>query len=318
MLGLGCAAVDEVLYVPAFPESDQKIKVTHGVRRFGGLTGAALVTAARLGSRCAYAGCLGTDDASQQVAENFEREGINVQHAPRFSKAQVVRSTIVVGQDKGTRNVFYRNDGCVGAHDRLPAQEVIRSARVLFIDEYGLAGNRRAVRIARAASVGVVADFEDPTISELAELMCQVDHLIVSESFAASVTGKPHADRAALALWREDRAVVIVTCGRRGCYSVSTANPSTAQYHASYSVKEADTTGCGDVFHGAYAASLAREEPLARRIAFASAAAALKARDSEIPRLEALEKFVRSRANPKPPRRENPSRKARARHYARG
>jgi sugar/nucleoside kinase (ribokinase family) len=39
-----------------------------------------------------------------------------------------------------------------------------------------------------------------------------------------------------------------------------------------------DTTGCGDVFHGAYAAGLSRGLALPERIRFASAAAALKAR----------------------------------------
>jgi len=49
VLGLGCAAVDDLLYVPSFPGADAKVRVTRSVRRCGGLTGAALVTAARLG-----------------------------------------------------------------------------------------------------------------------------------------------------------------------------------------------------------------------------------------------------------------------------
>jgi sulfofructose kinase len=42
-------------------------------------------------------------------------------------------------------------------------------------------------------------------------------------------------------------------------------------------VRAVDTTGCGDVFHGAYAAALARGDELGQRIRFAAAAAALKA-----------------------------------------
>ena len=57
-------------------------------------------------------------------------------------------------------------------------------------------------------------------------------------------------------------------------------------------VKAADTTGCGDVFHGAYAASLARGDALEARIRFAAAAAALKARQGEIPRLAEVQKFL--------------------------
>ena len=65
ILGLGCTAVDELLYVPSFPAADEKVKVERSLSRCGGLTGVALVAAARLGARCAYAGCLGTDEFSQ-------------------------------------------------------------------------------------------------------------------------------------------------------------------------------------------------------------------------------------------------------------
>ena len=44
-----------------------------------------------------------------------------------------------------------------------------------------------------------------------------------------------------------------------------------------YPVPVVDTTGCGDVFHGAYAWALAREADLSERVRYASAAAALKA-----------------------------------------
>jgi sulfofructose kinase len=39
-----------------------------------------------------------------------------------------------------------------------------------------------------------------------------------------------------------------------------------------------DTTGCGDVFHGAFALAVAEKQPLAQAIRFATATAALKAR----------------------------------------
>jgi len=38
-----------------------------------------------------------------------------------------------------------------------------------------------------------------------------------------------------------------------------------------------DTTGCGDVFHGAYAGALAKGRPLAEAVRIATVAAGLKA-----------------------------------------
>lgn len=292
VLGLGCAAVDDLLYIPSFPPADAKVRVERSARRCGGLTGAALVAAARQGARCAYAGCLGTDELSQYVADDFAREGISTVPAPRLPQARVVRSVIVVGRDTGSRNIFFQTEGLLGAHDSLPAEEVIRSARVLFIDHYGMRGNLRAARLARAHGVAVVADFEDASAPVFNEVLDLVDHLILSKSFALSLTGQADAPRAALALWRPDRVAVIVTCGADGCWSVSAEATPAACHHRAFPIQAADTTGCGDVFHGAYAARLARAEPLDKCIRFAAAAAALKAMGNEIPRLGEVEAFL--------------------------
>jgi sulfofructose kinase len=294
VLGLGCAAVDDLLYVRCFPAADRKARVEQSLRRCGGLTGAALVTAARLGARCGYAGCLGTDDYSRHVAEDFTSEGVDISQAPRLPQARVVHSTIVVGRDSGSRNIFFEDDGLIGAHDSLPAEEVLRDCNVLFIDHLGMRGNLRAARVARAAGVAVVADFENETDLLFRDVLGLVDHLILSEEFALRITGTSSAAQAALALWQPDRAVVIVTCGARGCWSVSAQSGSETRHQPAFLVKAADTTGCGDVFHGAYAASLARGDALEERIRFAAAAAAVKARQNEIPRLPAVEELLQA------------------------
>ena len=296
VLGLGCTAVDDVVCVPSFPAADQKVQVERSFRRGGGLTGAALVTAARLGARAAYAGRLGTDEHSRYIAEDFRREGVDVSRSPRSPKACTVRSTIIVGSTTGSRNIFYEVKGLLGAHDSLPATQVIRASKVLFIDHYGMRGNLRATRIARSAGVGVVADFEDGAVPLFQEVLDKVDHLILSEGFALRITGESSAARAALALWRADRAAVIVTCGAKGCWCVSACSGQKARHYPAFHVRAADTTGCGDVFHGAYAASLARGDALPARIRFAAAAAALKAATTEIPRLRAVNRFLRAEA----------------------
>jgi sulfofructose kinase len=292
ILGLGCAAVDDVLYVRSFPRADEKVRVARALRRCGGLTGAALVTAARMGATCAYAGRLGADEASQYVADYFESEGIDVSHAPRLAEARVVTSTIVVGQDIGSRNIFYQSEGLIGAHDHLPPDEVVGNARVLFIDQYGMKGNLRAARFARSVGASVVADFEDDTGPEFQEVLGLVDHLILSVDFARQTTGVPDPAQAARALWQAGRAAVIITDGPNGCWSVSVGGESAVRHHPAFFVAATDTTGCGDVFHGAYAACLARGDCLEDRIRFASAAAALRAREGEIPRRVAVEQFL--------------------------
>src|SRR4051812_37127214 len=117
VLGVGSVVVDELLYVDFFPEPDTKLRVNRRERRCGGLTGVALLTAARLGACCAYAGRLGSDSASQFVAETMITAGIDVREAPRAVENHVVQSTIIVGERAGTRNVFSHSAGLTGAHE---------------------------------------------------------------------------------------------------------------------------------------------------------------------------------------------------------
>jgi sulfofructose kinase len=276
ILGIGCVSVDDFLYVPgAFPVADTKVRVLSWDRQCGGLTATALVAAARLGARCAFAGLLGLDELSRIVAENFAREGVDISHAPRAEDAPVPHAVIVVASETRTRNIFYRIEGRLGADDRLPDESVIRSARILFLDQYGTTGCLRAARIARAGGVPTVADFEDSSHPQFPELLRLIDHVVLPQDMAEKITGQNIPEAAANALWHGDCEAVVVTCGTAGSWFLG--KDGVVRHQPAFKVQAVDTTGCGDVFHGAYAAALVRGAPLPECVRFATAAAGLKA-----------------------------------------
>jgi len=296
VLGLGCAAVDDILYVDRYPPADTKMHVQRRERHCGGLTATALVAAARLGAKCAFAGTLGFDEGSEFVLETFHREGVNVDHVVRRRTAGPVRSVIIVDEKRGTRNIFAYVKDVRGADAKFPAREVIESSCVLFIDYFGMDGNLRAARIARAAGVPIVSDLERTRMRGMKQLIALVNHPIFSRRAAEELTGVNNPARAAARIWSESREVVIVTCGADGAWFVSREQHQPKHVRA-FEIKAVDTTGCGDVFHGAYAAALAREMDVEERIRFAAAAAALKAvqhgGQRGIPTRKVIEKFLR-------------------------
>jgi sulfofructose kinase len=301
VLGLGCAAVDDILYVEQYPSADAKANVLRRERHCGGLTATALVAAARFGAKCAFAGTLDFDEGSEFVLETFRREGIDVRHAVRRKNAGVVRSVIVVAEGAGTRNIFAYVDDVRGAHPTQPSREVIESSRVLFIDYFGMTGNLRAARIARRAGVPIVSDLEHTRLPKIKTLVDLIDHPIFSRRAAEELTGEANPADAAARIWNESREAAIVTCGEEGLWFVSREQRAPRHVPA-FKVNAVDTTGCGDVFHGAYAAALAQGLPLVERIRFASAAAALKTMrhggQAGIPSRASVQRFLKTREHP--------------------
>ncbi len=274
ILALGSLAWDDVLVVDRWPAADEKLRARSRTTRLGGLTGLALVAAARAGARCAYAGRLGTDRDSDSMAAALAEAGIDVSHAIRAERHGVVRSTIISSLEGGARNVFSFATGLTGADEHGPSPEVIASARVLFVDHHGIAGSIRAVDIARAQKIPVVADFERDDDPRFPELLERIDHLILSRGFACRITQAGDAAKAAHALWSPTRSIVVVTCGAEGAWYTEGGEP---RHFPALRVDAHDTSGCGDVFHGAYAAALARGRGTEERLRLATEAAAEKA-----------------------------------------
>jgi sugar/nucleoside kinase (ribokinase family) len=145
------------------------------------------------------------------------------------------------------------------------------------VDNFGVEGMIRAACIAHDAGIPVVGDFEANDAPHFAELLSLADHLILSASFARSLTRSSEISDVIERLWEPSRKAVIVTCGADGIWYLTNAETKSIQYQPAFSVKTVDSTGCGDVFHGAYAFALARGLAIADRVRVAAAAAAIKA-----------------------------------------
>ncbi len=275
ILGLGVVAVDDLLYVERFPRPNTKTPIQGQERQGGGLTGTALVAAARLGARTAYLAILGDDTLSRFTLEALEREGVDCTPVLQHPDARPVYSVVIVDRSSGERTIFYTTKGYMPVPSEQIDEQLIRQCRVLFVDYTAGEGGLHATMLAHRYGIPVVADIEQERAPAMAELIPQVDHLIVDVQTAARMTGEAQPPHMVRALARRERACCVVTVGEKGCWYAEWGGE--VRYFPAYRVEAVDTTGCGDVFHGAYAACIARGESVARAIQIASATAALKA-----------------------------------------
>jgi sulfofructose kinase len=277
VLGFGAVAVDDLVYLDGYPAPDSKMQVAAEQREGGGLAGTALVAAARLGAHAAYLGVLGDDELSRFTIAELERAGVDCSHVRRVAGAGPVHSTILVDRRSGQRTILYSYARVRPVEEADLTAALLGATRVLFVDSTMVESAMYALDLARAASVPVVADLEHPQRAGVRELARGVDHLIVGENFAMQLTGESDPAAMVRALYSPFHTACVVTAGDRGCWYIARELGDDIRHTPAYPVQVVDTTGCGDVFHGAYAAAIARGEGVARAVVVASAAAALKA-----------------------------------------
>lgn len=275
VLGLGAVAVDDLIYVPHYPAPDTKVLVLSEQRQGGGLTGTALVAAARLGARTAYFGVLGTDGLSGYTISELEREGVSCAPVLIRAGAGPVHSTIIVDTSSGQRTILHSHAFVQERGQQEVGEEFVARCQVLYVDYTIPASAIRACEVARQLGIPTVGDLEGIITPEIIELAGLLGHLIISLSYARRFTGLKDPEEVVRVLDSDRRMCVVVTDGANGGWWLSQHGP--VQHYAATAVPVVDTTGCGDVFHGVYAACLARGESIPRTIQLASAAAAIKA-----------------------------------------
>ena len=276
IVGLGVIAVDDMLYVANYPSADAKVPINARRRQGGGNTSSALASAARLGSRCAVLGRLGDDDLSRFAREHLAAAGVDLSLLLQDPQSGPIYCVIVVSSDTGSRTIYVDDSAVRPLQPSELSSDWFHGARILLVDHLYPPTILPAVRMARDMGLEVVSDIER-NIPELSEFRQYIDHMICSEEFAVSHAGVDGPREACRALARSGRhRTVVVTAGRSGCYWC-TSDRSEVAHLPAQPVEPVDTTGCGDVFHGAFCHGLVRGWPIDQTIRFANAAAGIKA-----------------------------------------
>lgn len=295
VFGLGAITIDLIGKSTYWPLSGEKVHLESFDIYDGGLTGTALVTVARLGGKAAIAAKLGNSVWSMRSIEAFKKEGVDISNIIRTEGNEPVISMIISNQEDLERNIFFSRRGVSYPFpEELPDQHWYDHTRVLLVDHGTGKAGVNAARLAAEHGVQVVIDAErvEPHLEEIFDFC---DHIVVSQNFARMYAGNDQLEKAIYSLRKKPEQHIIVTRGSLGLMGLSSDELFEVPGH---SVKVVDTTGCGDVFHGAYALAIARGRSVREASEYANAAAALAATRTGgragIPSAEELRQFMSS------------------------
>ena len=272
VVGLGLNATDTVIRVRQFPALGGKERLLSSSMQAGGQIATALVTCQRLGLRTRYVGKLGDDIGGRFQLASLRREGLDLRYIRVARRTPNQLAYIIVDEATGERTVFWDRHARLAITPPELRQEAFRGARALLLDGCDVEACVTAARWARAQNIPVVADL-DTVYKKVEKLFPYIDYLIASANFLPALTGDNDPFRVLDYMAREfGMAAPGMTLGRDGALVLLKG-----RYHYSpgFVVETVDTTGAGDVFHGAFVYGLIAGWPMHRTLDFANALAGL-------------------------------------------
>jgi sugar/nucleoside kinase (ribokinase family) len=258
--------------VREFPALGGKERVVASSMQTGGQTATALVACRRLGLKVRYIGKVGDDPAGRLQLASLRREGLDMSDTQVMRGVPTQYGYIIVDQATGERTIFWDRDARLAVLPKELKPAAITSARLLHLDGCDVDAAVTAARWARRARIPVLADL-DTVYKKVEKLFPSIDYLIASTHFLPAVTGHADPFRVLEYMAREYKVRTPgMTLGRDGALVYHSGH---FFYSPGFVVETVDTTGAGDVFHGAFAYALLAGWEMARSLDFANAMAAL-------------------------------------------
>jgi sulfofructose kinase len=179
---------------------------------------------------------------------------------------------IVIDQSTGERTILWRRPDCLRISPEEIAPEQILCARLLHIDGHDTPAVEHAAKIARHGGLPVVVDV-DTIYPGFDRVLPYVDYLVASSEFPERWTKESDPFKALEIIQKEyGMRVAAMTLGAHGALAFAEGR---FVYSAAYVVNCVDTTGAGDVFHGAFCYAVLQSMPIREALDFSNAMAAL-------------------------------------------
>lgn len=288
---LGQVVTDHTFRVDEIEPPPSKVTARRYEAAVGGMAAHAAIAVARLGGRAVFLGRVGRDEAGEELARALEEEGVDARGLVRGEGAKTPLSAVIVDK-RGERSIVtYRGEG-LPSDPGLLDLSVLEGAGALLCDPRWPEGAEAAFRAARERGVPSVLDAEKSEARMLNLLVPLTDHAIFAQtglSVMFPATLPEEGLRRALATGVT--ALVAVTRGEKGTLWLTPGMEKPVERPV-FPVEATNTTGAGDVFHGAFALAVAEGMGMEQALRFASAAGGLRARDGRTPDRAAVEEML--------------------------
>jgi sulfofructose kinase len=271
VVGFGTNSVDQLCVIAEYPRRESKTEILQYERLPGGQVATAIKFLARMGLRAKYVGKVGGDDSGLFCLQELRADRIDIGSVLIEQDAKNQFAVILIDGKSGERTIFSKRDSHLNFKASELNEEIICAGRLLHLDGYDSESALQSAAWCQKRQIPIVMDL-DTVVPNCQELIENVDFLIVSSNFPCELTGKNDLMEAFRELRHRYAGFLAMTLGSKG--SIAWVGNQCFAFPG-LKIKACDTTGAGDIFHGAFIYGLLQNWPIKKIMDFSNTAAGL-------------------------------------------
>lgn len=273
VVGFGGATLDYICLVKSLASYNQATFISDLKFFGGGCVPTALVTLQRLGKKSAFISLLGDDWTGKEILKDLKEENIYCRKIKLYKGVLSPFSFIQVSRKFGKRAIAYYPGSSKLLKFNKSAEKLIKKGKILLISGLIPEEDLKVARYARKNGIKVMLD-ANIVLRYTKELLYFVDYLITSEAFLLEYSNSSDIGFSINKLYEDFKPEILVTTlGKKGSVAFIEGD---VVYFDSFNVNVVDTTGAGDVYHGAFLFGILNGWDIKDTIVFSSAVSAIK------------------------------------------
>lgn len=272
VLCIGHAAYDITIPVDSYPVENTKNRISKRIECGGGPASNAAYLLAKWNVETYFAGMIGDDLYGDRIKKEFEEVGVNTKYLIQSKDYQTTSSFVIANQDNGNRTVFAYRPQSIS----MKAIDFDFIPDFILIDGHEPELSKDALR--RYPNAISVID-AGRAKKEVIELCYLVNYLVCSKEFAEQVSGIKidYSDLNTISnvynyLKNEFKNKIVITLEDKGCVYEKNED---IKIMSSIKVKALDSTGAGDIYHGAFMYGLTQNFDIEKVVSYANLAGAI-------------------------------------------
>ncbi len=255
VLCIGHASYDISLPVKTYPKENTKYRLENKFECGGGPASNAAYLLGKWKINTYFQGTVGNDVYGNRLIDEFKNIGVNTDYIEQTDKEDTSLSFILINEKNGSRTLFN-----IGKKKIQPSNSnydfkpdiILIDGNHYEISKEAFKAFPKAIKVIDAGRV----------TEELLDLCSEVDYLICSKGFAETTTkiridykNNKTLKEVYESLEKMYNSKIVVTLEEKGClYKLN----GKIKLMKGLKVKAVDTTGAGDIFHGAFVYGLAK------------------------------------------------------------